>query len=414
MNNQLKLILTLLINVLCLNNISAQNNGSATFKVADNIIESTSFKIINKKTKELFDNTNGLPVSAEYEMDSPYHRWEYMNGVLAIGMIRLSEVSGNEKYKLYALNNYRYIFDNLEYFKKQHENGIRNPSVFQYFEMGLLDHCGAMSAGLCDVYEFDSQKEYKEYLNRAANYISNDELRLDDRTLVRSWPREMTLWADDLYMSVPFLARMAKITGDSKYLDDAILQVENFSKYLYNKNNGLYFHCYYSDNGQNGVAHWGRCNGWVMMAQVELLSVLPEDHPKRNHLIHLLEDHIVGLSRYQDNSGMWHQLINKPDSYLESSATAMIIYGVAKAVSEGWINPSYASIATSGWKGLVKKITEKGEVEDICVGTGIQDNLRFYYDRPTKLNDNHGLGAVILAGAEIIKLDLWMEQMKSK
>jgi rhamnogalacturonyl hydrolase YesR len=215
-------------------------------------------------------------------------------------------------------------------------------------------------------------------------------------------------------MSVPFLARMAKITGDSKYLDDAILQVENFSKYLYNKNNGLYFHCYYSDNGQNGVAHWGRCNGWVMMAQVELLSVLPEDHPKRNHLIHLLEDHIVGLSRYQDNSGMWHQLINKPDSYLESSVTAMIIYGVAKAVSEGWINPSYASIAISGWKGLVKKITEKGEVEDICVGTGIQDNLRFYYDRPTKLNDNHGLGAVILAGAEIIKLDLWMEQMKSK
>ena len=57
----------------------------------------------------------------------------------------------------------------------------------------------------------------------------------------------------------------------------------------------------------------------------------------------------------------------------------------------------------NGWKGLLTKIQPDGQVQDICVGTGIEDNIKFYYDRPTELNDLHGLGAVILAGTEMIK-----------
>ena len=106
---------------------------------------------------------------------------------------------------------------------------------------------------------------------------------------------------------------------------------------------------------------------------------------------------------------MWHQLIDKPSSYLESSATAMFVYSIARAVNEGWINPGYAGVAIEGWKGLVQNFTGDGQVDNICIGTGIEDQIKFYFDRPTRLNDIHGLGAVLLAGAEMIRLNTNMK-----
>lgn len=410
------LILTLLIfSLLGLKLGNAQQKYNEVYRVADHIIDNTSFKIINKQTGELFDNTKKLPFSADYKVESPYNEWKYWNGVLAISMIELGKVSQQEKYTEYAKKNYEFIFNNLDYFETLYEQKIRKSSFHLYFRMSRLDDCGAMAMGLCDVYNLNPQKEYMQYLKRTANFIENEEVRMDDKTIVRPKPRKMTLWADDLYMSVPFLVRMAKLTGEEKYMNDALLLVENFNKYLYNPENGLYFHSWYSDNEQNGVAHWGRCNGWVIMAQVELLSYLPENHPKRTKILGFLEDHIAGLARHQDYTGLWHQLINKPDSYLESSATAMFVYSVAKAINKGWISSTYAGIATAGWSGLRTNITEDGQVEAICVGTGIEDNNKFYYERPTKVNDIHGLGAVILAGVEMIKLDeLLVAEKKEK
>ena len=100
----------------------------------------------------------------------------------------------------------------------------------------------------------------------------------------------------------------------------------------------------------NGVARWGRCNGWVALAQAELLNNLPANHPKRPELIKLLLRQIVGFSRYQDTSGMWHQVLDKPESYLESSVTAMFVYTVAKAVNEGWISKRFITIAQKAGK----------------------------------------------------------------
>ncbi len=404
------LIIAVFVFSICYGKLSAQNDYEVIQKVANNIIENTSYKVVNKKTKELFDDSKNLPLSPDYKIESPYNQWSYWNGVLAIAMVRLSEVTGNNEYQKYAIKNYRFIYDNLEYFQKQYEADYKWTSFYQYFRLSLLDDCGAMAAGLCDVWGHDKDNRYMPYLERAANYIMNEEKRIEDGTFVRDFPREMTLWADDLYMSVPFLARMYRIKGDSKYLETAITQVKNFRKYLYNENNGLYYHCWYSDNQQNGVAHWGRCNGWVMMANVELLKLMPDNHPDKKEVLEILEEQIIGISRHQDYTGMWHQVINRADSYLESSATAMFVYGIATAVNNGWIASSYASIAQNGWAGLSEKIIETGEVEDICVGTGIRDNISFYYDRPVKLNDIHGLGAVILAGSEMHLMEKFLKE----
>ena len=212
-------------------------------------------------------------------------------------------------------------------------------------------------------------------------------------------------------MSVPFLARMGHLTGDVKYFDDALKQVFNFTKYLWCQEKELFYHCYYDDLKRNGVAHWGRCNGRIIMAQCHLLELLPKDHPKWETLRQNLERQILGLAKYQTAEGLWRQLLDKTDSYTESSASAMFVFGIAKAVNEGWIDKRYASIAMQGWEGLKEhKITIEGKLKDICVGTNINDSIVYYYNRPARINETHGLGAVINAGVEILKLKKIMER----
>jgi rhamnogalacturonyl hydrolase YesR len=295
------------------------------------------------------------------------------------------------------------IFDNLDYFKKQFDAGVKGVEYRPVFQIGSLDDCGAMSAGLLDVYATDKKQAYMDYLQRVGDYILNKQLKLPDGTLARNHPHNLTLWADDLYMSVPFLARMGKLTGERKYFDFAIQQVQNFNRYLYDSTTGLYFHCYYSDEAMNGVGRWGRCNGWLALAQTELLNSLPEGDPRRPELIRLLLRQIKGFSRYQDSSGLWHQVLDRPDSYLESSVTAMFVYTVAHAVNQGWIDKSYITIAQNGWEGLGRKVTPAGELQDVCIGTNIAEDIRFYYTRPRETNDTHGLGAFLLAGTEMVR-----------
>jgi rhamnogalacturonyl hydrolase YesR len=381
------------------------NTEAVVRKVADNIVQNTSFKFINSTTKEKYDSTKGLASSADIKADSKYNKWAYVNGVLAIGMVQTADVLKDKKYSEYSQHNFAFIFDNLNYFERLQKAKTPKVEYGSVFNITNLDACGAMSAGLFDVNALAPRKDYQAYLERSAAYILTKQMRLSDGTLARPQPRFGTLWADDMFMSIPFLARMGKLTGDSKYFDDAIKQVENFNKYLYDPATGLFFHNYYSDDQTNGVGHWGRSNGWIAMAQVELLNNLPANHPKRPELIKLLLRQIVGYSRYQDQTGLWHQLLDKPDSYLETSVTAMYTYAVARAVNQGWINEKYLAIAREGWDGLKTKITAAGELQDVCIGTNMDTDIKFYYTRPTELNDTHGLGALLLAGTEVLKAE---------
>ncbi len=384
---------------------SKPNTEEILRRVAENIIQSTSFNFVNNKTGEKFTSTKGKDTAASVRAESKFNRWQYVNGVLTVGMLRMAEVLHDTKYSNYSRKNFDFIFSNLDYFKKMFDAGNNSIEYRPVFRIGSLDDCGSMAAGLLDVYQLEKRKEYLDYLNRVGDYIINKQVKFPDGTLARNGPRKMTLWADDLYMSVPYLARMGKLTGDKKYFDFAIQQVEQFNKYIYDSATGLYFHSYYNDQNMTGVARWGRCNGWVALAQTELISNLPPDHPKRNELIKLLLRQILGYSRFQDTSGLWHQLLDKPESYLESSVTAMFVYTVAKAVNEGWIPQRYITIAQLGWNALSKKVTADGQVPDICIGTSIEEDILYYYNRPKETNDTHGLGAFLMAGAEMIKAE---------
>ncbi len=389
----------------------AQNNNVDELvikRVADYILEHGEMTFKDVKTGKIYASTADAPSDAKLVFTNHYEGWHYTNGVLNMSLVNLSKFLGDNKYRAYVEDHIAFGMDNYKFFEERYkpEDGLHYYFPFgQLWTMQELDDCGAMGASMIDIYETVKRDDYKEYIENAAKHISEGQDRLADGTLVRKGPRKMTLWGDDLYMSVPFLARMGKFSGDQKYWDDAANQINNFTKYLWDENKELYYHCYYTDLERNGVAHWGRCNGWMIMAKVHLLNNLPEDSPLKKEIIKNLEMQVLGLAKYQSEEGLWHQLLDKSDSYLESSCSAMFIYCIARAVNQGWLDKAYGTIALRGWEGLKKnKIQLDGQIKDICVGTGIEDNLVFYYTRPARLNEMHGIGAVIDAGIEVIKL----------
>lgn len=393
-------------------NLLSQNNNQKPVlnvervlrNVADNIMQNTSFKIINTKTGKKYNKSDDIPIESGFKVESPYNEWKYWNGVLNMGFLELGSNLKDQNYIDYARKNVSFSFDHDVFFKKCYGAHFENTGMDQKYRLALLDDCGAMGASVIDVYNIDRQKRYKDYIDDAADYIMNKEKRLRDGSFCRDVPYKMTLWGDDLYMSVPFLAKMGTLTKNQKYFDEAARQVIQFTKYLWDERTGLFYHCWYDDIHQNGVAHWGRCNGWIIMAQIELLKQLPENYPQKGELIRLLNRQITGLIRYQDVSGLWSQLIDKSNTYLETSSSAIFTYSIAKAINEGWLDARYTDVAVQGWEGVASRIMPDGQVKGICAGTGVSAAISYYANRPTPLNDIHGLGPVLLAGSEIMKL----------
>ncbi len=138
---------------------------------------------------------------------------------------------------------------------------------------------------------------------------------------------------------------------------------------------------------------------------MDLLDVLPENHPGYSAILDLLRTHVRGLAACQSGSGFWHQLLDRSDSYLETSATAIYTYCIAQAVNKGWVDPlAYGPVAVLGWNAVSTKVNSLGQVEGTCVGTGMGFDPAFYYHRPTNVFAAHGYGPTLLAEAEMIRL----------
>jgi len=373
--------------------------------VADGVLKDATFQFVDQKSGIHFKSLDKVPSDAPLRLESSYNDWRYWNGILNIAMLKLGDELKESAYMEFSLKNIAFSFDSYNFFKSAYQGeGKWNYPFGQCFTMEELDDCGTMGASVIEVSRLTPQERYRTYIDQAAKHILTGQTRLKDRTLVRTFPHQWTLWADDLYMSVSFLARMGALSKDRRYFDDAAQQVINYHKYLFDEPSGLMRHCWYSDVKKVGVAFWGRANGWAMLAQVDLLDRLPANHPQRSTLLRLLQRHILGIARYQSSDGLWHQLLDKTDSFLETSCSAMFTYAIARAVNKGYLEPRYVSIAKRGWEGVMSKIRTDGKIEGVCTGTGIGDDLVFYYNRPAPLNDVHGIGVVLLAGAEVLQL----------
>ncbi|WP_158582836.1 glycoside hydrolase family 88 protein [Parabacteroides sp. AF17-28] len=385
--------------------VSKEDVLSTICRVADHVIQQTTYRYYDQANGVQIDDLSRYGYNKYVVPQNGYNDWKYWNGVIHIGFNALGKVTGNEKYQSYTKKNFEFFFKDRPYLKSIYKgNDQWHFPVAQGINITQLDDCGAMGASLIELYENNRVVAYKEYIDMAADYIMYRQQRLDDGTFSRPVPNNHTVWADDLYMSVPFLIRMWKLTGIELYMEEAVNQIFLFDKHLYDEKVGLMWHCYYDDLKVNGGTYWGRCNGWMMVAIADLLRFLPENHSRRNEVIALLNRQIQNLAQYQSASGLWHQILNKEDSYLETSCSAMFVYSIALAINNGWVDKRYKTIALTGWNGLLTCITDEGAVTGICAGTGIGNDVKFYYDRPTPYNDIHGLGAMFLAGVEISKL----------
>lgn len=366
--------------------------------------ETTPARIIDRETKKEITDLKKLNAGADFEQGS-FRLISYEWGVIYGAMLHAGEVTGDGRFTGYTLKRTDLIATLAGYYKSLPPEKLKNNPVRSVLDPRALDDAGSMCAAVIKTYEINKNQDLLPLINNYITWISERQFRLSDGTLARNRPLPNTLWLDDLYMSVPALARMGRLSGDNKYFDDAVKQVIQFSGRMFNTSQGLFMHGWVQDMYPHPEFYWARCNGWALLAMTELLDVLPPEHNGYEEILKILQTHIQGLARYQSGSGFWHQLIDRTDSYLETSSTAIFTYCIAHAINQGWIDAqAFGPVAVLGWNAVQTKVNMTGQVEGTCVGTGMAFDPAFYYHRPVNVYAAHGYGPVILAGAEMIKL----------
>ncbi|QHS58843.1 glycoside hydrolase family 88/105 protein [Chitinophaga agri] len=374
-------------------------------RILDYLDAATPAEWVNRRTNEPVTLTTTADTSITFK-PGDFRLTSYEWGVTYAGMLRIGEVTGDERYNIYTTERLNFLAKAYPFFKKLYEqdpkavNALRQPVAPH-----ALDDAGAMCAAMIKEYHRTKEPALRPLIDHFIQYISTKEYRLADGTLARNRPLKNTLWLDDLFMSVPALAQMGKLTGDTKYYNDAVKQVLQFSKRMFNKDLGIYMHGWVESMEVHPEFHWARANGWAVLAMTELLDVLPTQAKGRQEVLAQLRAHIKGLAQYQSGQGFWHQLLDRNDSYLETSATAIYAYAIARAINNGWIDAkTYMPMCLLAWSAVSTKVNAHGEVEGTCVGTGMAFDPAFYYYRPVNVYAAHGYGPVLLAGGEIISL----------
>lgn len=365
----------------------------------------TPFQLVHRRTGEAVNSldaidTNTIVKPGDYRLTS--YEW----GVTYSAMLQAGEATGDSKYTNYTKDRVKFIVNSLPAFKSLYQKHPSRSNPFrQPLEPKALDDAGAVCAAMIKLQRQKPDANLKAQIDNYMDFVFNKEYRLADGTLARTRPLKNTLWLDDLYMGVPAIAQMGKLTGDKKYYDDAVKQILQFSARMFNKQLGIYMHGWVEDMKDHPEFHWARANGWALLAMTELLEVLPENHPGYKAIVQQLQSHIKGLAGYQSGQGLWHQLLDKTDSYLETSATAIYVYCITRAINKGRIDAkAYSPMCLLAWNAITQKINAIGQVEGTCVGTGMAFDPAFYYYRPINVFAAHGYGPVILAGAEITNL----------
>jgi rhamnogalacturonyl hydrolase YesR len=365
----------------------------------------TPARLVNRQTgSEITELRTPDPNATVERGHFPIISYEW--GVTYSGMLLAAETTGDPRFKDYVSKRLQFVVERTPYFRALEDSGLageRNP-FRSVLRPGALDDAGSMCAALIKA-QRAGLVQAQPLIDNYADYVLTKQYRLPDGTLARKRPMMDSIWLDDLYMSVPCLAQMGKLTGDRKYYDEAAKQITQFARRMFNREKGLYMHGWIARMEEHPEFRWARANGWALMAKVELLEVLPEDHPSHPAILNLLRAHIRGLAACQGNNGLWHQLLDRNDSYLETSATAIYTFCMARAINRGWIDPlAFGPTVQLAWNAVTTKVNDQGQVEGTCVGTGMGFDPAFYYYRPTSVFAAHGYGPVLLAGAEMIQI----------
>lgn len=368
---------------------------------------SSSTGSVNKPEKE--EILNSLRLANDYFMEKwsdpgepipyPSRKRNYESNVWTRayyyeGLIDLWKIDPQQRYLDYALE-----------WGNKHEWGLRNSE--EGWKTRNADNQCAGQAYIF-LYELDPEKP-EHYI--APIKQSVDSMMLTDK--IDDWS-----WIDAIQMAMPIFAQLGNITGNTEYYQRA------YDMYMYTKHehgdNGLYnpedrlwwrdkdFDPPYTEpNGED--CYWSRGNGWVVVAMARMLDILPEDEPNRKEYETMLVDMCYALKEVQREDGLWNVSLHDPGHYggKELTGTAMFAYGMAYGVNNGLLNAEeFAPVIFNAWNGMVNDCLHPNGFLGYVQGTGKEpkEAQPVTYEREPDFDD-FGLGAFLMAGAEIYKMN---------
>ncbi len=337
-------------------------------------------------------------------------RWHYEYGLMLKSLEHVWRKTGDEQY-------WRYILKTMNQFVDARGN-IRSYRINEY----NLDQINPGKL-LFPLYHVTGDERYKK-----AIYHLREQLQGQPRTKEGGfWHKEIypyQMWLDGIYMASPFYVEFARTFNEPAIFDDAAFQIMTIAKHTRDAKTGLYYHGWDESkqqrwaNPETGCSpqFWGRAIGWFAMSLVDVLDHFPQDHPRQNDIVAILQDVIEAVARVQEpRSGLWYQVLDQGErkgNYLEASGSCMFVYAIAKAIRQGHIDGKYMDVARRGYDGVLQhliQVNALGQVnlEKICVSAGLggipyrDGSYEYYIGEKIVPNDLKGVGAFILAAVEM-------------
>jgi unsaturated rhamnogalacturonyl hydrolase len=210
-----------------------------------------------------------------------------------------------------------------------------------------------------------------------------------------SW--QTRYWIDDMFMMTIVQSQAYQATGNIEYINRAAKGMIVYLDKL-QCHNGLFYHA------PDVPFYWGRGNGWMAAGMTELLSSLPIDSPYRPQIMNSYLLMMKSLKKFQNNDGLWNQLIDDSKCWSETSGSAMFTYAMITGVKSGWLKgEGYSSSARKAWMALVTLIDKNGDLGEVCAGTNKKNDRQYYYDRPRISGDFHGQAPILWCAAALLK-----------
>ncbi len=208
---------------------------------------------------------------------------------------------------------------------------------------------------------------------------------------------EARYWIDDMYMITAVQMQAYRATKDKTYLERAAKTMVAYLDKL-QQPNGLFFHA------PDSEYYWGRGNGWQAAGMTELLLELPKNHPTRARIVKGYDLMMNSLLKYQAENGLWRQLLDMPESWVETSGTGMFTFAFVTGVKKGWLDKKkFGPAARKAWLGLAKHINADGNVTEVCVGTNKGFSVQYYMDRARATGDLHGQAAALWSTMALLR-----------
>ena len=336
-----------------------------------------------------------------YIKSSFFSQWFYAVMVGHFGLLQAGKILDNKDYMNYfadSMQNMARFFDYMQFEAQEFGETTFMP---RSIKLDNLDSIGTIGMNMCELYKLNSRSEALNCIDVLAKAAKENIPRFEDGTYCR--PTDM--WADDTFMSCPFLVRVGLVKKDKAYFEEVVRQLLGCKKRLWMGDKKIFSHIFFLNSQMPNRIPWGRGNGWVFVTLSDVLENMPKDTPGRDELIELYKEFAVGITENQDEEGLWHQVLTRPDSYQETSCTGMFIIGLCRGIRNGWLGEEYKEKVLKAYNSLLsKKIDKSGNVYDVCMGSGNSMNEEYYINLGAIDNDDHGTGIILNAIAEMIKI----------